>query len=826
MLPVSRRELLSRAGALASLPVLNRLIGDAAATSEDTKTDDAAVAAENGRGPDGQFEASWSSLGQHEVPEWYDDAKLGLFLHWGVYSVPGWATVPPDPGDEKVPVAGYAEWYPFFMHIEGSYSNLHHRRVYGDPYSTYEYKDFMEPEANQNAPPKRENVVAFETFDAAGWDPDRWADLFDDIGARYVIPTAEHHDGFPMWDSEHTDWNAANMGPERDLIKELADAVRDRGMRFAGSYHAQFNYYDPRHKGLFGNPDWPPRSPDNEYSQYWRDKLYELFEHVEPDVLWLDNGVAAEADNWKMKQVISDFYNKAEEEWDKEVVVNDRVGLDSDFYEYGDFATPEYDAFDRIVAKKWEATRGLGASFGYNRQSRPDDYLTITELVHNFVDVVSKNGNLLLNFGPKANGVIPEIQRRIVTGFGEWMDTNGEALYGTRPWVDSEHVDDGTEVRYTRKDRHIYAIMYEWPGESVTLDVTDHVDMNPDYEVQMLGIRDVDGYETLDWEVTEEGLEVQMPDIRPSGDNEEHAYSLKIEAVDEPSDLKEIVADNHPWLNPNIAELPYTADPVSVDTVADDAWADAPTYAIDNVVHGTQDGPDGLSAEFRGLYDEESLYLLVDVTDSTYEPVADPAAPARGDGVELYFDIHSTYGVVAPENHYVITRDGAFFDVSSNNERNEEERPPENAAVTVATTETESGYVVEAEIPWSLFEDFDGRPETTNRFRMDIAVNDGTGAGGGGSSERSDSDFSDAGSASLAGPDVPEEALAASPLDEDHLARAEQSTAAVTGDSETKLAWNNDGRTDNAMTRDSYGDFVLIRKGGQRQRLPEESQAG
>jgi hypothetical protein len=287
------------------------------------------------------------------------------------------------------------------------------------------------------------------------------------------------------------------------------------------------------------------------------------------------------------------------------------------------------------------------------------------------------------------------------------------------------------------------------------------------------------------------------------------------------------VADNHPWIDPNTAELPYTADPISVDTLADDAWADAPTYAIDNVVHGSRDGPDDLSAEFRGLYDEESLYLFVDVTDSTYEPVADPAAPARGDGVELYFDIHSTYGVIAPENHYVITRDGAFLDVSSNTERNEEERPPENAAVTVATTETESGYVVEAEIPWSLFEDFDGRPETTNRFRMDIAINDGTSIGGSSSSSSSQSTTKsdETATASLVGSDVPEKVLEASPLDEDHLARAEQSTAAVTGDTETKLAWNNNGRTDNAMTRDSYGDFILIEKGGQWPQLREESRA-
>ncbi|NLV10126.1 alpha-L-fucosidase [Halomicrobium mukohataei] len=415
-----------------------------------------------------QYDPTWESIDEHPVPDWFEDAKLGIFIHWGPYSVPGWA-----------PVGSYAEWYPFGMYREDSEIREYHEDEWGED---VEYLDFA------------------EMWDAEHWDPEEWASFFSDVGARYVVMTGEHHDGFPLWDSHYMQYNAAQMGPERDLVGELCEAVRAEGLRFAPSYHANQNYYQPGFDGLFGHPDYDATTiedavPGPEYVDFMNAKHRELIRKYEPDLLWFDTP-RIDGDRLDAQELVVDFYERAAEEWDKEVAVNDRAAQES-WGHHGDFVTPEYDHLDDIHEGKWEMCRGVGYSFGYNRAEDEDDHLDGDELVAMFVDVVSKNGNLLINVGPRADGTIPELQRRPIETLGEWLDDNGAAIYGTTYWAtwgrdpvaeaepeetqSEEGLPDDPEnhgVRYTWKDRTLYVHFLDEPDETEPLALGEHADLS------------------------------------------------------------------------------------------------------------------------------------------------------------------------------------------------------------------------------------------------------------------------------------------------------------------------------------------------------------
>jgi alpha-L-fucosidase len=464
------------------------------------------------------YEPTWDSLAEHDVPDWFHDAKLGIFIHWGPYSAPGWG-----------PIGEYAEWYPREMHMGGATAS-YHREHYGEPVpgddipeeEVFEYKDFIRDTDGAADPDATEN------FDAADWDPGRWADLFDEVGAGYVVPVGEHHDGFPMWAAEDTDWNAAEKGPERDVIKELSEAVRDRGMKYAASYHRMLNYYDPRYTGKDGHPGYDDREATDAFVEEWKARWRDLMDHVKPDLLWWDGDWFTPASRWDSKEMVAEYYNTAANEWGKEVAVNDRLGEVRE--EHGDFYTPEYETYDEVREHKWEANRGIGSSFGYNRQEDADDHLSVEEIVQSFVDIVSKNGNLLLNVGPKANGRIPELQRERLEGFGAWLDSNGEALFGTDPWEQPADTVRDVEARYTTDGDHVYAIMFGWPEVSAPLSVPQYETVPDDASVVMLGVTGNDGEpRELDWQITDDGLLVGMPSDRPTGDHAGHAYTLRVE---------------------------------------------------------------------------------------------------------------------------------------------------------------------------------------------------------------------------------------------------------------------------------------------------------
>lgn len=491
----------------------------------------------------GKYEPTWESLDQHPVPTWYEDAKLGIFVHWYPNAVPGY---------------GFG-WYAHDMHLpdpddQNDDKDVHayHREHYGAPTEAmadegepvFEYRDFVRETDKAKDPEVSEN------FSADAFDPEEWADLFDSAGARYVIPVAEHHDGFPMWPASFTDWTAAEMGPERDVIGDLCEPVRDRDMKFAGSHHRMYCFYDPRYDGLFGHPgfdgfddhnDPDGEGPDEAFVEELLGTIGEMFDHHEPDLLWLDGDWGATAERFRSKELLADYYNRAEE-WGKEVVANDRLGRvrwDVDGETHGDFYTPEYTKFDCIVEHKWESTRSLGDAWTYDHTEEESDLLSVTQLVRNFVDIVSKNGNMLINVGPRPDGKIPEMQAERLRGIGEWLDVYGECVYGTRYWVTADDETGDVAVRYTAEGEYLNAFLFGWPSGEARLSVPEYLDLDPSYAVELVGGgADGDGRD-CDWTVEGEELVIDLPETPPDGTVHEHACALRIQVADPGEDAFE-----------------------------------------------------------------------------------------------------------------------------------------------------------------------------------------------------------------------------------------------------------------------------------------------
>ncbi|MBI5288326.1 MAG: alpha-L-fucosidase [Chloroflexi bacterium] len=394
------------------------------------------------------YEATLESLQQHLVPAWFHDAKFGIFVHWGPFSVPAWAprtkvdfTNPTWPANNA-----YAEWYLNTMSIPGSATERHHKETYG---AGYPYERFG------------------ATFreGAAGWDPEGWAALFQAAGARYAIPTTKHLDGFLMWPSGLPNPHRAGWQLERDVIGDLGAAVRGRGMRFG-------LYYSGGMDCTFGGLPIDslaaalraiPQTED--YARYADAHWRELIERYRPDVLWNDIGWPQVGN---FNEIFADYYNAQ-----PDGVVNNRfdmLGAHAGRVHH-DFFTPEYDTSKEIKLKKWEACRGIGNSFGFNRNETEEDYVSGRELIQSLADIVSKNGNLLLNVGPTASGEIPWPQAARLLEIGQWLRVNGEAIYGTRPWHTAEAVTpEGNQVRFTAGADALYAIVFD-PGEAASITI-------------------------------------------------------------------------------------------------------------------------------------------------------------------------------------------------------------------------------------------------------------------------------------------------------------------------------------------------------------------
>lgn len=420
------------------------------------------------------------------IPDWYDEAKLGVFIHWGPASVPAFAVGDPlKPGELEQFLLGdsqreelpYSEWYMYSMSRPDSATREHHARVYG----AAPYFDF---------------APIFEERVAASWNPEDWADLFHAAGARYVVLVTKHHDGFTLWPSEvdnphQPDWNA-----QRDMVGDLARAVRDRGMRFGTYYSTGLDWtFQLEARGDLVRDMLLSAPGDQAYADYVYAHLEELIARYSPDVLWADIGYPSKGRLPKLLEhyfaavpagVVNDRWNpvdalggiaslpggtaalKALARW----VTESADPLADDPARIG-FKTAEYSSLAGIAPFKWEATRGLGASFAYNAQEQPEDMLDAEALVLFVVDTVAKNGNVLINVGPDSFGTIQPEQQAPLRGLGAWLQTNGEAIYGTRPHSRAAN-ESGRELRYTRSDEALYAIVYgtaaavlevEHPGE-------------------------------------------------------------------------------------------------------------------------------------------------------------------------------------------------------------------------------------------------------------------------------------------------------------------------------------------------------------------------
>lgn len=451
----------------------------------------------------GPYQPTWDSLAGYEVPDWYQDAKLGIFVHWGVYAVPAFDN----------------EWYPRNMYQRDHPVFAQHRERWG-PQSEFGYKDFI------------------PMFRAERWDPQAWVELFARAGARYVVPVAEHHDGFPMYDCRFTGWSAARMGPRRDVIAELERVVRSRGLKFGVSSHRAFNWryyaHEPEfdtsraeYAGLYGacHPEGMPAS--EEFIADWFGRTKELIDRFRPDVLWFDFGWHEEEFAPYRPQVAAYYYNRAHE-WGKGVVLNYK----DTFPEGTAVLDIERGKLEDIREHYWQTDTSVSwRSWGYLEDDELKEPATI---IHDLADIVSKNGNLLLNVGPRPDGTIPEEVERLLLAVGEWLRVNGEAIYGARPWrrfgegptaVTPGHMKEreaaaftSEDVRFTRRGDHLYAICLGWAEREWRIGSLASA-AGRVKSVAMLGSR-----EQVRWRQAEDGLRIAAPTSRPC----DHAYVFRV----------------------------------------------------------------------------------------------------------------------------------------------------------------------------------------------------------------------------------------------------------------------------------------------------------
>ena len=470
----------------------------------------------------GPFRPDWESLQKYSVPEWYKDAKFGIFIHWGIYSVPAFGN----------------EWYPRNMYLQGSDEYKHHIATYGPP-DKFGYKDFI------------------PMFRAEHFDPAAWAALFKKAGARYVVPVAEHHDGFAMYDSGLSDWTAAKMGPHRDVIGELAKAVRAQGLHFGVSSHrVEHNFYlgvgrtipsdvnDPQYAAFYGpahawleNKDGTPLENDFTYvssawANDWLARAAELVEKYHPDIVYFDWWIGQPSIRPNLTRFAAFYYNAS-------LGYGDHVGV----INYKDYAMQEHSAVLDVERGQlgdtrplhWQTDTSVGnKSWGYIKD---ETFKSPQFIVDQLVDIVSKNGNLLLNIGPRSDGTIPQEVRQVLLDVGAWLAINGDAIYGTRPWriygegptkvaAGSFHDTDtanytAEDFRFTAKDGVLYAIGLAWPasGEAVIHSLAPMPGSEPVQSVGLLG-----GGSALQFEQRSDGLHVRLPAQPPA----KYAYALRV----------------------------------------------------------------------------------------------------------------------------------------------------------------------------------------------------------------------------------------------------------------------------------------------------------
>ncbi|HEX3471105.1 MAG TPA: alpha-L-fucosidase [Silvibacterium sp.] len=464
---------------------------------------------------EGPFQPNWDSLKNYKIPDWYQDAKFGIFIHWGLYSVPAFGS----------------EWYPRAMYLQDSPEFKHHVETYG-PQTTFGYKDFI------------------PQFHAEHFDPAAWAALFKASGAKYVIPVAEHHDGFPMYATDLSDWSAAKMGPQRDLIGDLAKAIRAEGLHFGASSHRAEHYwflnggrafpsdvqdpkyaafYGPAHIGIDPSKD-DTGHPDAAYLNDWLARSAEIVKKYNPELIYFDWWVHQKEFEPYLQRFAAFYYNQAAKQGIQPVLFRKNEA----FPDGTTVLDIERGQLDQIRTQHWQTDTSISnASWGYVKN---DSYKSAESIVHQLVDIVSKNGNLLLNIGPRSDGTIPEEAQTILRQIGVWLKVNGDAIYGTRPWsvygegptkvvAGSFHDTSGgaftpQDIRFTTKDGALYAIALGWPqdGHLTIHSLASTTNFNVG-EVTLLG-----SPAKISFTQETDGLHLNLP----SKPDSTYAYSFKI----------------------------------------------------------------------------------------------------------------------------------------------------------------------------------------------------------------------------------------------------------------------------------------------------------
>ena len=472
----------------------------------------------------GPFRPDWESLQNYKVPEWYMDAKFGIFIHWGVYSVPAFGT----------------EWYPRMMYTEGSDEYKHHIATYG-PQNKFGYKDFI------------------PLFKAEKYDPTAWARLFKEAGAKYVVPVFEHHDGFAMYDCGLSNWTAVKMGPHRDLWGDLAKAVRAEGLHLGASSHrVEHNFFlgvgrtipsdvnDPQYAAFYGpahrwleatqhkplENDFTFVSPA--WTNDWLARSAEIVEKYHPDIMYFDWWIGQPSVREELTRFASFYYNESLKNGGPVGVIN-----------YKDYAMQEHSAVLDVERGQLAGIRPLywqtdtsvsNKSWGYIQN---DTFKSPEFVVHQLIDIVSKNGNLLLNIGPRSDGTIPEEVQQVLRDVGAWLKINGDAIYGTRVWkiygegptkvTEGAFHDTDTQpytaedFRFTKKGDVLYAIELGWPSgrEAVIHSLGSAAKDHP--RIAAVALLGSDA--KLAFDQRDDGLHIQLPEQRPG----KYAYSFRIQ---------------------------------------------------------------------------------------------------------------------------------------------------------------------------------------------------------------------------------------------------------------------------------------------------------
>ncbi len=434
-----------------------------------------------------EYKSTWESIDSRPVPQWFEGAKFGIFIHWGLYSVPAWA-----PADADIGVyAKYAEWYWWRINDNSDAGKLfrsYHDKTYGED---FKYQDFA------------------AGFNARHFYPGQWADVFKRSGAKYVVLTSKHHEGFTLWPSEQSwNWNSVDVGPHRDLCGELTKAVKEAGLHM-GFYYSLYEWYNPLYK--------------NNFEKYVDDHMFpqmkDLVNRYEPDLFWTDGEWDHPSEKWKSTDFLAWLYNESPVK--ETVCVNDRWGKETRGV-HGGFFTTEYDLVHDQKGvgetnRPWEECRGIGTSFGYNQVEDLDNYMTSDALVDMLVEKVAGGGNLLLDIGPTADGRIPVIQQQRLLDIGKWLDVNGEAIYGTKKW-DGSVKNKLENIFFTQKGGDLYVICTEFPEKEITVNGINKGN------VKMLGFEG-----KVKTKKSGNKLTIYMPEINPSNNPSEYAWAFKIE---------------------------------------------------------------------------------------------------------------------------------------------------------------------------------------------------------------------------------------------------------------------------------------------------------